>query len=489
MQLSKKFNDLNHFYLDLKPGYKLLPFKFIKLDNNGRYVITNFIGELLVISREELALLVNKKINTNSDLYNSLKSKHFILDSDSDVAIDLLALKQRTLSQHVAQFTGLHIFVVTLRCDYSCPYCQVSRQTSDKSAYDMSTETANKALDMVFQSPSKNIKIEFQGGETLLNFELIKHIVLKAKEINLRENRDLEFVIATNLTFIDDVVLEFCLNHNIYISTSLDGPEDLHNKNRPRPGKNGFDLTSKGIKKVQQVLGTDFVSALMTTTEASLPRVKEIIDTYISFDFHSIFLRPLSPYGFAVKTKQLKYDTQKWIEFYKEGLAYIIEANKKGYFLVESYTSILLSKIFTTKPVGYVDLQSPAGIGISALVYNYDGNVYASDEARMLAEMDDDTFKLGNIYTNTYEEIISSDNLLNPLEASLAESVPMCHECAFLPYCGSEPVYHHVTQRDPVGNKAISGFCSKNMEMLRHIIALLEDDPIAKKILMSWVQT
>ena len=41
----------------------------------------------------------------------------------------------------------------------------------------------------------------------------------------------------------------------------------------------------------------------MTTTQASLDRVREIIDCYVEHDLQDIFLRPLSPYGFAIKTK------------------------------------------------------------------------------------------------------------------------------------------------------------------------------------------
>ncbi len=51
--------------------------------------------------------------------------------------------------------------------------------------------------------------------------------------------------------------------------------------------------------------------------------------------------------------------------------------------------------MLTNDDPGYVDLTSPAGIGIGAIVYNYDGDVYASDEGRMLAEMGDTTFRLG----------------------------------------------------------------------------------------------
>jgi sulfatase maturation enzyme AslB (radical SAM superfamily) len=167
----------------------------------------------------------------------------------------------------------------------------------------MSEAIADKGIDFTFRSPTRSIKIEFQGGEPLLNFPLIKYIVLKAKERNLVERRNLEFVITTNLSPITDEILAFCREHDIYISSSLDGPEDLHNANRPKDGNNSYHLTIEGIKRVRETLGVDYISVLMTTTRASLPRVTEIIDEYVKQGFRGIFLRTLSPYGFALKTK------------------------------------------------------------------------------------------------------------------------------------------------------------------------------------------
>ena len=51
-----------------------------------------------------------------------------------------------------------------------------------KVTFDMSEEVAEKSLDLVFKSPSKFLKIEFQGGEPLLNFELIKKIVFSSEK-------------------------------------------------------------------------------------------------------------------------------------------------------------------------------------------------------------------------------------------------------------------------------------------------------------------
>jgi sulfatase maturation enzyme AslB (radical SAM superfamily) len=185
-------------YTSTAGQYELLPFRFENLDDKN-IVMTNFSGEFVLLERDKLDDIVHKKIVPNSDLYSLLRSRHFIKESSDSVSIELLALKTRTKFSNLKNFTNLHMFVVSLRCDHSCQYCQVSRQSDNKVAFDMTEATADKALDIVFRSPNGAIKIEFQGGEPLLNFDLIKYIVRKAKDINLEKKRDLQFVITTTL--------------------------------------------------------------------------------------------------------------------------------------------------------------------------------------------------------------------------------------------------------------------------------------------------
>src|SRR5262249_23961464 len=116
-------------------------------------------------------------------------------------------------------------------------------------------------------------------GEPLLNFPLIQQIVCEAEKRN--NGKNLAFVIATNLALINSDILEFCQRHDIQLSSSLDGPRDLHNTNRPRPGQNSYEVTIEGIRAARNALGRDRVSALMTTTEASLARAREIVDEYL----------------------------------------------------------------------------------------------------------------------------------------------------------------------------------------------------------------
>lgn len=474
-------------YLPESATWELLPFRFER--NGDNVLLTNMVGEHSFVSTAEFEELAERRLPVDSSLVRRLRAKHIIKQPEDSVPLELLALKTRTRYRRLQDSTGLHIFVVSLRCEHSCPYCQVSRQSSDKARFDMSSDTATRGLELAFRSPSPLLKIEFQGGEPLLNFSLIKDIVFEARRINERHGKDLFFVIATNLALLSDEVLDFCGAHDIYISTSLDGPADLHNKNRPRPGRNSWELAIDGIRRVRETLGVDRVSALMTTTRASLDRPRDIIDCYIEQGFAEIFLRPLSPYGFAVKTKSYSaYDTQRWLDFYAAGLDYILDLNRQGVDFTERYAATILKKMLTNDDPGYVDLTSPSGIGIGAIVYNYDGDVYASDEGRMLAEMGDTTFRLGNVHVDSYKDIMLSEALLKPLDESFALSCPMCTDCAFEPYCGADPVYHYATSGDFVGRKPESGFCHRNMSIFKLLLNKFEIDPAARTLFLEWAR-
>jgi uncharacterized protein len=141
-----KFRPLLDYQQPLVNGYRLLPFRFTALDDE-EYVLTNQAGEYCLLDRSTLYDLVHHRLSSTNRVYSDLKSKHFIVDDDSSVAMDLLPLKVRTKLRPLADFTGLHILVISLRCEHSCPYCQVSRKSDDKVAFDMSVETAEKALD------------------------------------------------------------------------------------------------------------------------------------------------------------------------------------------------------------------------------------------------------------------------------------------------------------------------------------------------------
>jgi His-Xaa-Ser system radical SAM maturase HxsB len=469
--------------------YYLLPFRFISLGQENELLV-NEAGEYIIVPHGTARAVVRHELGSTTPLYQTLKARQFLCDDETSLLLDVLATKYRTKKSFLNGFTKLHIFVVTLRCDHTCQYCQVSRQTSDRTAYDMSPETASRSLALMMRAPGRHLTLELQGGEPLLAFDRIKEIVPQAKELAERHGKELTIVITTNLSPATDEMLRYFRQEGIKLSTSLDGPAYIHNANRPRPGNNSHEITVRNIQRACDVVGIQNVAALMTTTRRSLDHPVEIVDEYVRLGFRSIFLRAISPYGFAVRSRRRTgYEMDRFILFYKAALDHIIQLNRRGVDICEVYAKLLLTKILTPWPTGYVDLQSPAGAGIGVLVYNYNGDVYASDESRMLAEMHDTTFRLGNVHTHSYEELYNSPSFVNLMSASCNEALPGCADCAFQTYCGSDPVFHHATQGDLFGHRPSSAFCYKNMEILKHLFELIaRDDRELMRIFFSWIR-
>ena len=137
----------------------------------------------------------------------------------------------------------------------------------------------------------------------------------------------------------------------------------------------------------------------------NITRLKEVIDEYVKLGYNTIFLRALNPYGNAIKNKkELEYSADEFIEAYKDALNYIIQLNRKGIHFTECFTALFLSRILTPFSMGFVDLESPSGAGISGAIYNYDGKIYPADEDRMLARMGNDYFCMGTV-NDSYAQV------------------------------------------------------------------------------------
>jgi len=343
---------------------------------------------------------------------------------------------------------------------------------------------------MIFASPSPHMKIEFQGGEPLLNFGILKYIVKYALKRNRKYKRDLAFIVCTNLTLATPRILRFFKKNRIGISTSLDGPCDLHNRNRPlQDNKLSYDKVKKNIGLAREVLGPDSVAALMTTTKFSLHRFLDIVDEYVAQGFQYVFLRNLNPYGGArQEAKTIGYGVDEFLARYKEALDYIIELNLKGTYFVESFAALLLQRILTPFATGFVDLQSPSGVGIEGAVYDYNGDVYVSDEGRMLAAMGDSRFLLGNVNKNTHQDMFSGESLRSLISKSCLESMPVCADCALQTYCGADPVRNYAEHGDVVCYGSANNTCKKCKGILLHLLELIErNDPDINRVFWSWI--
>ena len=260
----------------------------------------------------------------------------------------------------------------------------------------------------MFRSPSPHLKIEFQGGEPLLNFPLIE--VDRAKPSSMNEDHEAAHVRDRHEPGAARRSSPGLLRHeDVYISTSLDGPRTSTTVTGRGQATTAGSERSAGSAGPGSS-GPDRVTALMTTTEASLDGPRDHRHLRRAGFHESSCGRLALRIRRADARLAQGYDVDRWLSFYEAGLTTSSTSTARrpdGREVCLDHAK----KMLTNDDPGYVDLTSPAGIGIGALVYNYDGDVYASDEGRMLAEMGDQTFRLGNVHDSSFEDIMLSEQL------------------------------------------------------------------------------
>ncbi|MGB0580861.1 MAG: His-Xaa-Ser system radical SAM maturase HxsB [Limisphaerales bacterium] len=469
--------------------YDLLPFRHARIPNlPGQVLITSMVGEYAFLADREFSDLIAHRLSRESDLYRYLRTRQFVCDSERGPFFQGIAAQRHTQKLLTEQDPALHIFVVTLRCDHRCHYCQVTPRQTNEAGFDMSADIARAAVDRVFESAAPTLTIEFQGGESALAFERVRQVVGLAEERALETGQSVRFVLTSTLHLLTDDMLGFCHDHGFELSTSLDGPDFVHNANRIIASRDSHERTISGIERARSICGEDRVAALATITHHSLPYAQEIVDAYVELGFPSISLRPISPFGFAAKSSaKLGYSVSEYMSFYRDALDYLIQLNATGVVLDESYATLLLQKILTPFPSSYVDLQSPSAAGRGVLVYNYDGGVYVSDEGRMLAEMGDRRFRMGSVF-EPMDSLRVSEAMRIIEEAGNAEELDGCSDCAFVPYCGADPVFHVATQNDPFGHRPTSEFCQRHTGLFELIFEhLAQQDPTTMRVFLSWL--
>lgn len=452
-----------------------------------RMLVTAPTGDYAIVDPRTAEMVLAGDVPVSHPDYETLYAKGLVQRSGDIGLRRLEAAIARTRKSFLLDGPTLHIFVVTLRCDHSCQYCQVSRAAVDAHGYDMSFEDATAGVERVFESPSQHLTIEFQGGEPALRFDLIRYIVERAEARNKAEGRSLRFTMASTLHHLGDEELAFCRDHDIHLSTSIDGSAALHNGQRSHPSRRSYERTIKGLERARAVLGHNGVAALPTLTRRALSDPEGLVNVYRTLGFNSLFLRPLSPYGFALKTRRaLGYSMDEFLAFYEKALAYILTLNEAGEQFEETNAAILLRHILTPFHSGYADLRSPAAAGVGVLVYNYDGLVYPTDEARMAAETGDKRFALGPV-TATLDELMASPAMLWLATGAVAEAQPGCSDCAFVPYCGADPVHHATVDGDPAAPRPGSEFCEKHLGLFHILFRHLADaDPETLRTFDAW---
>lgn len=466
---------------------------FFRMRRIGAHtLLTNLEGRFVLLTDEEMTAFATGAVVEGTELFERLRQRNFLRDFyDVRAAADMLRARKAFLRSG----PNLHVMVVTLRCNETCAYCHASRASMDAVHTDMSKEVAEQTVDFVLRTTHPYVTIEFQGGEPLVAWDVVQHTIEHALERNRAVHKELEFTMVTNLALMDEARLDYLLDHRVQICTSIDGPREVHDKQRKLPGLSAHDVTTRWVRRINEryaALGLDetlyHVEALVTVTRAILDRPRELVDAYVDLGCRALFLRPLDPFGWAERVAGVyEYPRADYLEFYRRAVDYCIELNQQGVEILERYAAIFLTKILTGEDPNFLDIRSPAGAGIGQLAYNYDGQIFTCDEGRMLHEMGDDTFRIGHVATSSYRDVVGHPTVRAVVIAGQLDGQPDCVDCTYLPYCGIPPVHSHKTQGTLFGRMRESVMCQVHKGIQDYLFdKLAEADPATLEVFERW---
>ena len=471
-------------------------FRFRRMKNG--YIVSNDCGDWAYLPGRNFSRFLEGGITAGEKIYKELTEKQFIRPDRKKLA-DQASKYLLLHSSSYSRGTRLFIVVLTLRCNHRCLYCQSTPEKPNADGVDMSEVTAKKTLDLIFQSPSPSIAIEFQGGEPLLNWPVLEYMVRYAEELAKIKRKNLSVNLVSNLTLLDDEKIQFLLDHGVSISCSLDGHAEVHDKNRPYLGKGGsyahvlrqIQRLNRAIKQKRADANGRFVdelNAITTISKFSLPFGKEIIDEYVRLGFSNIFLRPLSPFGLIQKTYDLIGCTAKeFIPFYLKALDYILDLNSRGTFIVERNAYYALCKILKNVDPAYYELRDPCGAGIGQMAFNFDGAIYTCDEGRMAARMGHDNFRIGDVSSSRFNELIDHDVTKTMCVASCLDNHAGCADCVYKPYCGVCPLVHYMEYGTIFPQISATDQCKIKIAMFDYLFSKITT-PKMKVIFERWLE-
>lgn len=460
---------------------KLMPFNFDRL-NDDMVFISNLAGFHQFITTKNFSQLVENSITADQIFNDALESKLFI-SADNEQPFTTSVLSSGFAKRVMSDLAVNPIFMIvpTLRCDHTCKYCQVSRAAVGASGYDLDPGLIPIIIKKIKKLSSAPYKIEVQGGEPLLRFDLVQSIYEQcARELG---EDAFDMVIATSLSLLEPSILSWVKGRNITFSASLDGGEIIHNKNRILAGRKSHSKAVDGIRWIKDELGKNRVSTVTTVTKELIKNPSSIIDAHLELGLTDIFVRPVSPYGFAHK-ENFSFSMAEYYAFYEELIEDIVRRNKNGIPVVEHSAAIHLKRIFNPGFSGYADLKSPSGVVLNCILFNYDGRVYGSDESRMLQKVNGEVdFSAGEVVNISFSK---SDYYRTVLASSFNFALPGCDTCAYQPFCGSDPCQNISMQGEPVGDRSKSTFCQYHKGMFRFLMGKLADGGDVADVLKGW---
>jgi uncharacterized protein len=170
---------------------------------------------------------------------------------------------------------------VTNQCNLACTYCyeygedKIVDTANGPQPKFMSEETSRASVELLLRESGPVAHLTFFGGETLMNFPVLRATVEYARRRAGELGKTVEFSVTTNATLLRPEIIDFLADHDIGVTISIDGPPDLQDRFRVFHGGQGsYDVVAPKIKALLARHKTRPIGARVTLTRQTLDVVR-----------------------------------------------------------------------------------------------------------------------------------------------------------------------------------------------------------------------
>ena len=216
-------------------------------------------------------------------------------------------------------------------CNLACKYCFAEEGEYHGRRALMSFEVGKKALDFLVANSGNrvNLEVDFFGGEPLMNWQVVKDLVLYGRSIEKEHNKKFRFTLTTNGILLNDDILEFANREMGNIVLSIDGRKEINDLMRPhRGGQGSYDEIVPKFQKVAESRHQMNYYVRGTFTRNNLD-FSEDVKHLAELGFQQISVEPVVAQptdDYALRDE----DIPKLLEEYDKLAKYYLEKRKAG---------------------------------------------------------------------------------------------------------------------------------------------------------------
>jgi uncharacterized protein len=162
----------------------------------------------------------------------------------------------------------------------------------------MSVDVAKRAIDYYSEHAldEETLVVIFHGGgEPMTNARVVREAVAHAEMVATATGRGLFLRISTNGIY-SAALAHFIAEHFDHVSLSLDGPPEIHNRQRPTPGgKWSYEIVVRSLRIFQQAGVLGIVNTVITP--ASVNQMDDIVRHMAELGIKKLRLHPMASAG------------------------------------------------------------------------------------------------------------------------------------------------------------------------------------------------